>query len=283
MADQIAPLNPILLDPVYRLEGVSNTWGDWRKTATLIKHLAWRQLALRYRGSGLGFVWSLLNPVLLMGVYTFVFHFVFQATIPGVPYHVFFFTGLLAWNLVSAGTMAAAVSLLDGGSLMKKVAFPRVVLPLSAVASNAINYVVSLPIMLVFNLVSGVHPGWSILLFPVALILLMLVALSTGLLLAALVPRFRDLQHLIEVLLVAWFFMSPVVYPAAQVTRNVSSHVSLLYSLNPMVGVMQFVQSVFFGQPVMVGNLLISFCGILLLFAVGFRVFQRFSASVSEL
>src|SRR6266571_2720861 len=89
-----------LLDPVYQCEGDADVWSDWRKTATLVKHLTWRHLAARYRGSVLGFVWSLLNPVLLMGVYTFVFSIIFRTTVPGVPYSVFFLTGILAWNFV---------------------------------------------------------------------------------------------------------------------------------------------------------------------------------------
>src|SRR5205823_7476539 len=121
-----------LLAPVYQFEGDANVWSDWRKTAMLVKHLTWRHLAARYRGSALGFVWSLLNPMLLMGVYTFVFRFIFRATVPGVPYPVFFLTGILAWNFVNIAAMNAAVSLVDGATLINKIAFPRIVLPLSA-------------------------------------------------------------------------------------------------------------------------------------------------------
>src|SRR6266446_3494760 len=112
MQHAVAPTET-LLDPVYQFEGDANVWSDWRKTVMLVKHLTWRHLAARYRGSALGFVWSLLSPVLLMGVYTFVFTFIFRAAVPGIPYHVFFLTGILAWNCVSIGASNAAVSLLD--------------------------------------------------------------------------------------------------------------------------------------------------------------------------
>jgi ABC-type polysaccharide/polyol phosphate export permease len=238
---------------------------------------------LRYRGSKLGFVWSLLNPVFLMAVYTFVFTFVFQARVPGIPYHVFFLTGILAWNLVNVGSMAAAVSLVDGSSLIKKVAFPRFVLPLSAIVSSTVNYLITLPILLTFNLLFGVRPTWSFLLFPFALLLLMLMGLGTGLLLAAVVPRFRDLQHLIEVVFAAWFFLSPVLYPASQVTKSVSRGVGILYGLNPMVGVMELIHYVFFGQALPGWTLGVAICSITGLFFLGLWVFQRLAADVSEL
>jgi ABC-type polysaccharide/polyol phosphate export permease len=282
MSTNLVTTKPLLLEPEYRFDGCSDAW-TFRRTATLVKYLAWRNLALRYRGSRLGFVWSLLNPIFLMAVYTFVFNSIFQARIPGIPYHVFFFTGILAWNLVNVGSMAAAVSLLDGSSLIKKMAFPRFVLPLSAIVSSAANYVITVPVLLIFNLIFGIQPTPYILLLPVALLLLMSVGLGMGLLLAPVVPRFRDVQHLIEVLFVAWFFMSPVLYPATQVTQNVSHEVSFLYGLNPMVGVMELVHLVFLGQPMAPLTFVVALVGITFLFVLGFSVFRRFAESVSEL
>jgi lipopolysaccharide transport system permease protein len=179
--------------------------------------------------------------------------------------------------------MAAAVSLVEGSSLIKKVAFPRFVLPLSAVVSSTVNYVITLPILLTFNLLFGVWPTLSILLLPFAVVLLMLMGLGTGLLLAAVVPRFRDVQHLIEVVFAAWFFMSPVLYPATQVTSSVSPAVSILYGFNPMVGVMELIHYVFFGQTIPGWTLAAAICTITVIFLAGLWVFQRLAANVSEL
>src|SRR6266540_1576585 len=238
-----------LLDPVYQFEGDANVWRDWRKTATLVKHLTWRHLAARYRSSALGFVWSLLNPMLLMGVYTFVFNFIFRATVPGIPYPVFFLTGILAWNFISIAATNAAVSLVDSASLINKTAFPRLALPISAVFSNAINYLMTLPLLITFNLLFGITPTLSLLLLPCALLLLLLIALGIGVLLAALMPFFRDLQHLIEVLFTIWFFLTPVLYPMSLVRQNLPEGLLPLYALNPMVGIMHLVHAVFLGQP----------------------------------
>jgi homopolymeric O-antigen transport system permease protein len=272
-----------LLDPVYQFEGDANVWSDWHKTVTLVKHLTRRHLAARYRGSALGFVWSLLNPMLLMGVYTFVFTFIFRTSAPGVPYPVFLITGLLAWNFVSIAAMNAAISLVDGAALIKKTAFPRLALPVSAVLSNAMNYLITLPLLIIFNLIFGIVPTLSILLFPCMLILLLLVALGVGLLLAALVPFYRDLQQLIEVLFTIWFFLTPVLYPMSLVAQNLPEWVLPVYAFNPMVGTMHLVHTVFLGQPLPGTSVVVAVGGILCLLGLGFWVFQRLAIRVAEI
>ena len=272
-----------LLDPVYQFEGDANVWSDWRKTATLVQHLTWRHLAARYRSSALGFVWSLLNPVLLMGVYTFVFRFIFRATVPGVPYPVFFLTGILAWNFVSIAALNAAVSLVDGAALINKAAFPRIALPVSAVLSNAVNYLITLPLLVVFNLLFGTAPTLSLLLLPCMLLLLLLMAIGMGVLLAALMPFFRDLQHLIEALFTIWFFLTPVLYPMTLVTQNLPESLLPLYKLNPMVGIMRLVHAVFLGQPLPGMSVAAAVGGVLCLLSLGLWVFQRLAMRVSEL
>ena len=271
-----------LLDPVYQFEGDANVWSDWRKTVTLVKHLTRRHLAARYRGSALGFVWSLLNPMLLMGVYTFVFTFIFRTSAPGVPYPVFLITGLLAWNFVSIAAMNAAISLVDGAALIKKTAFPRLALPVSAVLSNAINYLITLPLLIIFNLLFGIVPTLSLLLFPCVLLLLLLVALGVGLLLAALMPFFRDLQQLIEVLFTIWFFLTPVLYPMSLVAQNLPAWLLPVYELNPMVGTMHLVHTVFLGQPLPGTSVVVAVGGVLCLLGLGLWVFQRLAMHVSE-
>ena len=269
--------------PVYQLEGTSNIWSNWRKTVTLLKHLTRRHLAARYRGSALGFVWSLLNPVLLMGVYTFVFRVIFRTTVPGVPYSVFFLTGILAWSFFNTAAINAAVSLVDGAPLLKKAAFPLIVLPVSAVLSNAVNYVVTIPLLLIFNLLFGMAPTLSFLLLPCMLLLLLLMATGVGLLLAALMPFFRDLQHLIEVLFTIWLFLTPVFYPMSLIRQNLPEGLVPLYELNPMVGTIHLVRAVFLDQPVPWASVAIATGGAVCLLGLGLWVFQRLAIHCAEL
>jgi lipopolysaccharide transport system permease protein len=272
-----------LLDPVYQFEGDANIWRDWRKTVTLVKHLTWRHLAARYRSSVLGFAWSLLNPVLLMGVYTFVFRFIFRATVPGVPYPVFFLTGILAWNFVSIAAINAAVSLVDGAALINRAAFPRLTLPISAVLSNAVNYLMTVPLLVTFNLLFGITPTLSFLLFPCAFLLLLLMAIGMGVLLAALMPFFRDLQHLIEVLFAVWFFLTPVLYPMSLVAQNLPEALLPVYELNPMVGTIHLVHTVFLGQSLPGMSVAMAVGGALSLLSLGLWIFHRLAIRVSEL
>lgn len=267
-----------LLRPVYEVKGNDNVWSDWRKTAILVKHLTWHHLAARYRGSALGFAWSFVNPLLLMGVYTFVFRFIFRATVPNVPFPVFLLTGILAWNFFSTASINAAVSLISNMSLINKTVFPRIALPISGVLAGAINYAIALPLLIIFALVSGVAPTLSLLLLPCALILLILMAVGIGAFFSALMPFFNDLQHLIEVIFTMWFFLTPVVYPVSLVPEPLS----LFYELNPMVGIMELVHSVFLGQPISVRSLVFAVGGVSCALGLGLWVFKRMAIHCTE-
>jgi len=277
MRQELVPTD--LFVPIYQFERDASVWSDWRKTVMLIKHLTWRHLAARYRGATLGFAWSFLNPMLLMGVYTFVFRFILQTTVPGVPFPVFLLTGILAWNFLNTAAVTAAVSLVSGASLINKTAFPRIALPISAVLSSAVNYLAAIPLLIVFGLLSGVAPTRSLLLLPLSVFLLVLVAVGVGTLFAALMPFFSDLQHLIEVLFTVWFFLTPVVYPVSLVPQSFLPW----YELNPMVGIIQLVHAVFLGQPLPTRSLITGLGGTLCLLAVGLLVFRRMAVHCAEL
>jgi homopolymeric O-antigen transport system permease protein len=269
---------PENLVAVYEFDRKDNVWSDWHKTAMLIKHLTWRHLAARYRGSSLGFAWSLLNPLILMGVYTFVFRYIFRATVPGVPFPVFLLTGILAWNFFSSAALNAAVSLVSGASLINKAAFPRIALPVSAVLASAVNYAVTIPILIGFGMLFGVFPTFYLLLLPGALLLILLLAIGVGALLSALMPFFNDLQHLIEVALTIWFFLTPVVYPMSQVPEGLAP----FYRLNPMVGLIELVHSVFLGQDLPLRSLATAVAGVVVVLGAGLLVFRRVAKHATE-
>jgi ABC-2 type transport system permease protein len=237
--------------------------------------MTWRSLASRYRGSALGFIWSLVNPVLMMLVYTLVFRYIFHQNTTGV----YMITGILAWNFMSAAAIQASVTLLSGASLANKAAFPRIVLPLSVVLANAVNYVVALPLLLLFVLVSGVHLTAYFLLLPLVLLLLIIIATGLGAFLATLMPFFQDLQHLIEVFFMMWFFLTPIVYDIKLIQ---DPKWRMLYSLNPMVGIIELVHSVFLGQPLPVRSLAVAIAGSLGILAIGLSVFRRFAKHCTE-
>jgi ABC-2 type transport system permease protein len=265
------------IEPVYQVVGDAN-WNSWSKIARLIKHMTWRSLASRYRGSALGFIWTLVNPIMLMFVYTFVFKIVFGQKASGVPYQVYLMTGILAWNFFSTAAIQASVSLVSGASLVNKSTFPRIVLPASAVLANAVNYLVALPLLFAFIVISGVAITPSILLLPCAFLLLTIIAIGLGALLASLMPFFQDLQHLIEVFFTMWFFLTPIVYEINLIPEAWRSW----YALNPMVGIVEFIHTVFLGQPLHNRSLAISVVGSLGILLIGLWIFRRLAPHCTE-
>jgi ABC-type polysaccharide/polyol phosphate export permease len=262
------------------MEGDSDTWSDWRKFATLVKHLARRNLAARYRGSALGFFWSLMNPIIMMCVYTFVFQFVLRLSAPGVPFPVFFLTGVLAWNFIQVAILNAGTSIVDNHGLIDKAYFPRIALPISFALSSGFNYVVTIPILIIFNLLFGIAPNASILLLPLALLYLFVVALGLGLIAASLAPFFRDLIQMLELLLLAWFFATPVLYPISM-AQNLPGPVFTAYQLNPMLGAVLLTRTAFFGEQVAASSILISAASTVVLLLVGLGLFYRLQSRFS--
>ena len=272
-----------LAPPEYRLEGAADVWKDWRKTAALAKHLTRRHLAERYRGSSLGFVWSLLNPLLMMLVYSFVFRLVFRGNIPGIRYEAFFLTGYLAWNFFSVSAANAASAIVDGRYLFQKTYIPHVALPLSAIFSNLVNYLAALPLLVLFNGAFGTWPGPSIVLLPLAVGLLLLLAMGVGLLLAGAAPFFRDLLQVIGVLFTAWFFATPVLYHLVyQISGKLSPAALLIYKMNPAVGAIRFIQAVFLREPLPWDEIAFSAAGAGALLLLGAWAFRRLSKRFFE-
>jgi lipopolysaccharide transport system permease protein len=190
-------------------------------------HLVGRSLATRYRGSLLGWLWSLTPPLLLLLATYFLFTHVIALDVPNYP--VFLLTGILAWNWLSRGLPAATSSLEDGRSLALRPAFPSVLLPIVAVLVALVDYVLALPILLVaVGLTVGLQP--TALLLPVLIAIQFVFAIGLGLMLAPLQVFFRDVAYLVGVLLTLGFWITPIVYAV----RQVPDRFGLIYDLNPM-------------------------------------------------
>jgi ABC-type polysaccharide/polyol phosphate export permease len=188
----------------------------------LLATLTARELKARYRGSLLGFLWSLVNPLLLLGVYTFVFNVVFKPRAAGAePYSLFVVSGLFPWIWVSTSALEGSMSLIANSGLIRKAVFPAELLPAVAVLSNLFHLLFALPIILGAMLVGRASGflvgGWSALLLPliVALHLPMVAGLAIGA--AALTVHFKDVRDLLANLLTLMFFLTPILYPIASI------------------------------------------------------------------
>ena len=216
----------------------------------LIASLVARELKARYRGSVLGFVWSFVNPLLLLLIYSFVFTTIMPNETPGVqPFAVFMFCGILPWNWFSTSLSDAAGSLLAGGNLIKKVLFPAEVLPLVSVLTNMVHFFLGLPILIAFLIVSRHYPDpWDLFWFPVAVIVQLIFSSALALALAALTVHFRDIRDILANVLMLWFFATPIIYPWFQ--PNVQRF-RWLFNVNPFTHLaVSYQEILFFKGPI---------------------------------
>ncbi len=216
----------------------------------LVGNLVLRDLKVRYKNSLLGILWSWLNPLLMMLVFTFVFTVMWGNATPN--YHILALSGLLPWNYFTGAVMGGMTSITNGGHLLKKVYFPREVLPLSIILSNLVNYVMALPVFLVLALLAGQGPWATWLLLPLPLLVETLFILGLVLILATLEVFYRDTHMVMDVLMTAWFFLTPIFYRVEQFPEQ--AHLlgvafnprALLLLVNPMAAVVTNFQDVLY-------------------------------------
>ncbi len=181
----------------------------------LVAALTGRELKGRYRGSVLGFLWTFLNPLLLLSVYALVFSVYFRIEMEN--YAVFMFTGLLPWIFFSSSLMEGAGAVSDGGSLVTKVLFPQQVLPAVKVVANFVNFILSLPILFGFMMFNGVPITIHALAFIPVVLVHILFTFGFVLILATANVFMRDTRHILSNILTLWFFLTPILYPLTQV------------------------------------------------------------------
>lgn len=201
----------------------------------LLYFLVWRDVKVRYKQTAIGIGWTILQPLMTMAIFTMIFGHFAKVPSDGVPYPVFAYTALLPWNLFAGSLNRCTVSLVGSANLITKVYFPRLIVPAAATISGVIDFVISLVFLLALMLWYHIVPTWGALTLPVFLVLTLITVLAVGLWLSALNVRYRDVGHAIPFLIQIWMFLSPVAYPVSLVPEQWR----LLYSLNPMVGVIE--------------------------------------------
>jgi ABC-2 type transport system permease protein len=204
----------------------------------ILLNLVRKELKVKYTASVLGAVWSVLNPIVFLAVFTFVVKILGNAT-PDYP--VFLLSGLLAWNLFSVAVGNGTRSVIDNGNLVKKVYFPREILPLAVVGVALFDFALQSAVLFLFMLVTGY--GFhleALVLYPLSFAALLTFTMAMVLWVSALNVRYRDVQHLIGLALLVWFWMTPIVYPGGLVQDRLTgptaplSHLWTAYLLNPL-------------------------------------------------
>lgn len=207
---------------------------------------AWRDLKVRYKQTELGIAWAVLQPFFTMIVFSLVFGRLagLGADTGGIPYPVFSFAALLPWTYFAATVTRASGVLVDSASLVTKVYFPRLLLPLSSTVSGVVDLGIAFIVLIGLMLFYGLVPTWGVLMIPLFVLLAAGAALGVGLWLAALNVEYRDVRFLTPFLVQTWMYLTPVVYPISRVPARFQA----LYAVNPMVGVVEGFRWALFGQ-----------------------------------
>ncbi|MCX6357186.1 MAG: ABC transporter permease [Candidatus Aureabacteria bacterium] len=233
-----------------------------------------RNLKIRYQGSGLGFLWTLLNPLFMALIYWIFIRFM---KFPMDPWTLL--AGVLAWQFVTMCCGDAINAVAGHPNLVKKVYFPRLILPLSTVVANLINFLLSLLVLFALTAVSGrLAWGPGLALLPLLIALQFLLCLGLALIISCSSVYFRDTEHIVSVLMMAWFFMSPVVYSVDLITRGgvVPRWLLGIYLCNPMAGLITAYRAIILNGPAPAGIALAAAIALpLLLCAAGLRIFMR--------
>lgn len=276
-------------------------WGSWLPNLGelyqyryLLRNLVARDLKVRYKNSVLGILWSLLNPLLMMVVFSLVFA-VFNREGPR-QYAIFFLTGLMPWNFFSGALIGGTVSITNNAALVKKVYFPREILPAAAVFSNLVNFFIGLLVLVIFLYIAGlgltIHALW----LPALIITQLIFTLGLCLLLGTLYVFYRDVMMILEVVMLAWFFLTPIIYPLDFFSNKTFTWLNITFSpaqvmrwVNPMASIIDGYRTVLWGTSGSLGPagmdpiyLLRTFITSLIVFVIGYALFSRYQYLFGE-
>jgi lipopolysaccharide transport system permease protein len=201
----------------------------------LLYFLVWRDVLVRYKQAAIGVAWVVLQPLLTMVVFTIIFGQFAKLPSDGLPYPIFSFTALLPWNYFAQAISRSGISLVSNANLISKIYFPRLIVPISGALGPLVDFAISFIILLGMMAWYGIAPTWGVLALPFLTLLAVVTAVAVSLYLSALNVKYRDVGHAIPFLVQFWMYASPVVYSVNIIPQKWR----LLYSLNPMVGVIE--------------------------------------------
>lgn len=201
----------------------------------LLYFFTWRDVKLRYKQTGLGIAWAIIQPLFLMIVFSLFFGGLAQIPSDGVPYPLFSLAALLPWTLFAEGMTRSTISMVSNANIMTKVYFPRLIMPVASIMSPLVDFCVAFGILIIMMAYYGFVPTLNVIFLPLLVVFAMMTSLAVGLWLSALNVKYRDFQYTVPFLIQIWMFASPVVYPASMVPEQFR----FLYALNPMTGVIE--------------------------------------------
>jgi len=261
----------VVIQPVKGL--VSLNLKDIWKYRELVYFLTWRDLKVRYKQSVLGVLWAILQPLLNMVVFTVVFGNLAKLPSDGLPYPIFSYTATVPWAFFAAALSTTARSMLTSGNMISKIYFPRMIVPFASVLANLVDFAIAFVILIALMFFYHIIPSINMLFLPLFLLLAIIIAMGVGLWLSALVVMYRDFGYILGFIPTFWMYISPVVYPSSMIPEQWR----LIYSLNPMTGVIEGFRWALLGTPVAVTPLMFAVSAAIsvIIFVTGMFYFRR--------
>ncbi|HBH78814.1 MAG TPA: phosphate ABC transporter permease [Nitrospira sp.] len=245
----------------------------------LLYFLVWRDVKVRYKQTALGVSWAIIQPVFTMVVFSLFFGRLAKMPSDGIPYPLFSYAALVPWTFFSHGLTLASNSLVGSANLIKKVYFPRLAIPIASVTSGVIDFVIAFIVLLGMMIYYGVAPTVNVVWLPCLLLITFITSLGVSLWLSALNVQFRDVRYMIPFLTQLWLFATPIAYPSSLLSEPWRT----LYSLNPMVGVVEGFRWALLGTETAPGPILIvSSLAALALLVGGAFYFRRLEKTFAD-
>ena len=280
--DAIADISDQATEPVVIIEPTRGRIGlnlrDLWEYRELLYFLTWRDIKVRYKQTALGAAWAIIQPFFSMVVFSLFFGKLAKIPSDGVPYPIFNYAGLLPWQYFAYSLSQSSNSLVGSANLIRKVYFPRLVIPLSASLGGLVDFGVAFTVLLGMMFYYGVRPTLGVLLLPFFILLAMVTSLGVGLWLSALNVEYRDIKYIIPFLTQFWMFATPVVYPSSLLSEPWRT----LYGLNPMVGVVEGFRWALLGTRPPGPMLLVSTGIAVIIFVSGLVYFRRMERTFAD-
>jgi lipopolysaccharide transport system permease protein len=262
-------------------KGNRQYWHDLWRYRELFYFLAWRDILVRYKQTAIGIAWSVLRPLLMMIAFTIVFGRIANLPSYGLPYPILVFAAMLPWQFFANAVAESSNSLIENANMLSKVYFPRLTIPTSSVIVSLVDFLISLAILFVMMVWYQFLPSWRFIALPVFLMIAIQASLGLGLWLAALNVKYRDFRYVVPFIVQFGLYVSPVGFSSDLIPEPWR----LVYSLNPMVGVIDGFRWAILGENVhiYVPGFLISTTSAVLLLIVGIRYFRKTERSFADI
>ncbi len=245
----------------------------------LLYFLIWRDIKVRYKQTALGVLWAIIQPVMTMVVFSIFFGKLGKLSSDGIPYPIFTFAALVPWTLFSNGLTQATGSLVASSNLIKKVYFPRLIIPVATVLAGIIDFLLSFGVLLVLMVYYGITPTINTLWLPLFLVLTIIASLAVSLWLSALNVEYRDIRYVIPFLTQIWLFATPIAYSSTLLSEPWRT----IYGLNPMVGVVEGFRWALLGTNTQPGTMaIVSAVAALILLISGAYYFRRMEKTFAD-